>query len=221
MTSWDKATRAIGRVQPATLNIAREVFDAAKAAGHDIHTIWGMGSSSEHSTGRALDFMVSNQAAGDFIRNYVWKHRKRLRLRHVIWWQRITSTVTSPGVVRKMKDRGNSTANHMDHPHIFVMSGAYQAPSGSQKPPTSTKPPAKEEWRGKRVVAKTDVRFYKNPGWHPNNRTHGILKPNQGFKGGIHRKIRVGNGWQYEVSNSNGHRFYITASSKFVDLRPK
>ena len=126
--SWDYVSSRLGNVPPATLSIAKEIYEAADEEGHEIWFMWGMGRSSEHSTGRALDFMVRNKAAGDWIRNYVWANRKRLRLRHVIWWQRITSTVVSPGVVRMMHDRGNNTANHKDHPHIFVFPGAYQAP---------------------------------------------------------------------------------------------
>ncbi|MCA1806422.1 MAG: hypothetical protein LC687_00950 [Actinobacteria bacterium] len=129
--SWEYASSKLGNVKPATRSIAKELYDAAEAAGHEIWFIWGMGPSSEHSTGRALDLMVRNKDAGDFLRNYVWKNRKRLRLQHVIWWQAITSTVTRPGVVRRMSDRGNSTANHKDHPHILVLPGAYQPPENS------------------------------------------------------------------------------------------
>ena len=76
-------------------------------------------------------------------------------------------------------------------------------------------------WRGKRVVARTRVRFYTSKGWYPSNRTAGILDPGWGFRGGIHRKEQVGNGFQYQVSNSNGDRFWITASERFVRLVDK
>jgi hypothetical protein len=105
--------------------------------------MWGMGSSSEHATGRALDFMVRNEAAGDWIRNYIWNNRKRLRLQHVIWEQHITSTVTSPGVRRKMADRGSVTENHMDHVHVLFFSGSYQKPSDSGSGSGSTSPSKK------------------------------------------------------------------------------
>lgn len=142
MSNWDHVSSRLGNIQPATRSIAKEIYDAAAAAGHEIWFMWGMGASSEHATGRALDLMVRNKAAGDWIRNYVWANRARLRLRHVIWWQAITSTVVQPGVVRRMADRGNPTANHMDHPHIFVLPGAYQPPAnqpsqGSQQDVTT------------------------------------------------------------------------------------
>lgn len=129
MSNWDYVSSKLGSIQSATESIAKEIYDAAQAAGHDIWFMWGMGSSKEHSTGRALDLMVSSKAEGDWIRNYIWRNRKRLRLRHVIWWQRITSTVTQPGVVRKMSDRGNVTANHKDHIHVLFNAGSYQAPA--------------------------------------------------------------------------------------------
>lgn len=128
----------LGKIQPATKSISKEIFDAAKEAGHEIWYMWGMGTSSEHATGRALDLMVRNEAAGDWIRNYIWKHRKRLRLQHVIWEQHITSTVTQPGVRRKMADRGSVTENHYDHVHVLFFAGSYQSPS-SPDPSTPDK----------------------------------------------------------------------------------
>ena len=38
------------------------------------------------------------------------------------------------------------------------------------------------------------------------------------FAGGIHDKRKVGGGEQYQVSNSNGDRYWITASPRFVQL---
>jgi hypothetical protein len=134
MSTWESVSAKIGNVEAATKSIAKEIYEAAKKAGHDVWFIWGMGTSTEHRTGRALDLMVRNEAAGDFVRNYIWANRKRLRLRHVIWEQHITSTVVSPGERRKMEDRGNSTANHYDHNHAWFFAGAYQ------KPPTTPSP---------------------------------------------------------------------------------
>lgn len=137
--TYKTVSAKLGKVQPATRAISEEIFNAAKAAGHEIWYMWGMGSSSEHATGRALDLMVRNEAAGDWIRNYIWKHRKRLRLQHVIWEQHITSTVTQPGVRRKMEDRGSVTENHYDHIHVLFFAGSYQKPStggGSDSTPT-------------------------------------------------------------------------------------
>lgn len=140
MTTWTYASSKLGNIKPETRSIAKELFEVAQRNGHDVWFIWGMGSSSEHRTGLALDLMVRNKAAGDFVRDYIWTHRKRLRLRHVIWWQTITSTVVSPGVVRQMADRGNDTKNHKDHIHVWFYAGTYQPPKVA-RPPTSTTNP--------------------------------------------------------------------------------
>lgn len=137
--SYATVSAKLGKVKPETKSISKEIFDAAKSAGHEIWYMWGMGSSSEHATGRALDFMVRNEKAGDWIRNYIWTHRKRLRLLHVIWEQHITSTVTQPGARRKMADRGDVTQNHMDHVHVLFFAGSYQKPGGSTVPSTPSK----------------------------------------------------------------------------------
>lgn len=129
--SWAYVSSRLGDVPAATRSIAKEIYDAAQKAGHDIWFMWGMGTSQEHRTGRALDLMVRSNSAGDWVRNYIWSNRKRLRLIHVIWEQHITSTVTRPGVRVKMADRGNPTANHYDHNHAWFFPGAYQPPAGS------------------------------------------------------------------------------------------
>lgn len=150
----------LGKVNPATKLKAIEIIKAAAKAGHDIWFVWGVGGG-EHSAppGLALDLMVRNEAAGDWVRNYIWANRARLRLRHVIWEQHITSTVTSPGVRRKMADRGTKTKNHYDHNHVRFLEGAYVAPTGTKTPapvPTegSTDDPTLERGdTGRRVAA--------------------------------------------------------------------
>lgn len=134
MTSFAYASSKLGRVDPETRAIAQEIFNAAAKAGHDIWFMWGMGGGSEHGSGNSLDLMVRNNAAGDFIRNYIWANRERLRLIHVIWEQHITSTRVQPGVRRKMADRGSVTENHMDHVHVWFYPGTYRAPAGASKP---------------------------------------------------------------------------------------
>lgn len=141
MSEWSHVSSKFGNVSAAGWAIAHEIWEAAKAAGHDVWFIWGDGPDPDHSFNKqkrpVFDFMVRNEAAGDFVRDYMWANRQRLRLKHVIWEQHITSTVVQPGVRRKMADRGNPTANHMDHPHAEFFPGDYQAPTHSvpQQPP--------------------------------------------------------------------------------------
>lgn len=127
-----KAERAAHRDRNA------EAAEAAEAAGHPITVVWGLNPAStpEHSAGTALDLMVyQDRAAGDWIANYLWTNRGRLGLRWIIWRRRIRST--SPGKPtswRAMADRGNPTANHMDHPHINFQVRDYVPPLGLTVP---------------------------------------------------------------------------------------
>lgn len=129
MTTWEHASSKLGAVSPKCRLIAREVFDAAQSAGHDVWFLWGDGSTPDHVYNRqgrpVLDFMVKTKAAGDWVRNYIWENRHRLGLKHVIWAQHITSTTVQPGMKRKMADRGNPTANHFDHNHAEWFAGEY------------------------------------------------------------------------------------------------
>lgn len=155
MNSLAFVTSKLGNVQSKTRSIATEVYNAARKNGHEVWFMWGMGGGKEHGSGYALDFMVRNEAGGDFVRNYLWANRKRLGLRHVIWEQHITSTVVSPGVRRKMSDRGNSTENHYDHNHAWFFPGTYIAPpkSGGAKPAPVKKPPTKKPVKKVRTLA--------------------------------------------------------------------
>jgi hypothetical protein len=138
VTTWEHASESLSKVDGATRKRAREIFDAAQAAGYDIWYMWGYDSSpsnTEHHSGRALDLMVKNHETGQWVRDYIWRNRERLHLQHVIWEQHITSTVTQPGVVRKMADRGSPTENHMDHNHALFFDADYVAP-GSTTPST-------------------------------------------------------------------------------------
>lgn len=154
MNSLGHVTSKLGNVDPATRSIAAELYSASKAAGHEIWFMWGMGEGKEHGSGNALDLMIRNEAGGDFVRNYIWANRARLRLRHVIWEQHITSTLVKPGVRRKMPDRGNATENHYDHVHVWFFDGAYVAPpsgAGAQAA-TGLMAPSPKPTAGKRTL---------------------------------------------------------------------
>jgi hypothetical protein len=138
MSDWSYVSSKLGNVTPKARSIAQEVFEAAKEAGHDVWFIWGDGKDMDHSLNHThgrpvLDFMVRNIGALRWVRNYVWEHRARLGLKHVIAEQHITSTVVSPGVRRKMADRGDATANHYDHAHVEWYGGGYVG-----RPPATT-----------------------------------------------------------------------------------
>lgn len=144
--SIDYLMSKTGPLEPATRQKCIEIIKAAQAAGHVVRFVWGYDpnpGNPEHHSRRALDIMVNTEAAGDFIRNYIWANRKRFALRHVIWEQHITSTVVQPGVRRKMANRGNTTANHYDHNHVlFNPQSSYSPPSGPAPKPKPVKKPS-------------------------------------------------------------------------------
>jgi hypothetical protein len=71
----------------------------------------------EHSTGQAVDFMISSRAEGDAIAAWVQAHVGEFNVQYVIWRQRYWA----PGAGwDPMADRGSPTANHMDHVHVTV-----------------------------------------------------------------------------------------------------
>ncbi|GAA3193875.1 coiled-coil domain-containing protein [Nonomuraea roseoviolacea] len=81
----------------------------------------------EHPLGRACDFMLSRGgsmpsaaevARGNEIAAWAIKNSKRLGIMYIIYRQRIWHART--GTWRTMSDRGGTTANHYDHPHISV-----------------------------------------------------------------------------------------------------
>lgn len=118
----------IGPVLAPTLNIAHRVLAHLEMIGHPLPNhpdtgypvIWGVGSSSEHATKRALDLMVTaNPEIGVLISEYLWDRRNEFGLIHIIFRQHIRSTRVDPGVNRLMPDRGTPTENHMDHVHAF------------------------------------------------------------------------------------------------------
>lgn len=142
--SYAEISGQLGKITGPTKSKSKEIYDAAIAAGHSVRYLWGYDpnkSNTEHHSGRSLDFMVYDKTTGKFIRDYIWKNRKRLGLQHVIWDQHITSTTTQPGKIRLMADRGNPTANHKDHVHVLFFTGAYEKPSDGG---TDPKPPTKK-----------------------------------------------------------------------------
>jgi hypothetical protein len=108
-----------GGVRPQAQAAANAVVSNVPGAGGI--TIGGTRASAAdpggHPSGLALDYMVGSDAGlGDAIVAYHIAHWDELGVEYIIWQQRMLS---SPGSSWKMmEDRGGSTANHMDHPHV-------------------------------------------------------------------------------------------------------
>jgi hypothetical protein len=74
----------------------------------------------EHSTGRAIDFKVSDSSLGQAVADWCRAHAGELGLSDIIWSQRIWTAQRSGEGWRSMEDRGSATANHYDHVHVQV-----------------------------------------------------------------------------------------------------
>ena len=68
----------------------------------------------EHSTGQAVDLMISGQSQGDAVAAFVQAHAGELNVKYIIWRQRYWEP---GGSWELMEDRGSPTANHMAHVH--------------------------------------------------------------------------------------------------------
>ena len=71
----------------------------------------------EHSTGQAVDFMISSQSQGDAIAAFVQNHVSEFNVQYIIWRQRYWEPGSSWD---PMEDRGSITQNHYDHVHVTV-----------------------------------------------------------------------------------------------------
>jgi len=74
---------------------------------------------SYHSSGRALDAMISGSRGWEVAR-WVRANARQLGVSEVIFSQRIWTVQRGSEGWRSMPDRGSATANHFDHVHVSV-----------------------------------------------------------------------------------------------------
>lgn len=74
---------------------------------------------SYHSSGRAIDVMVSGSRGWD-VAHYLQRNASKLGVTEVIYQRRIWTTQRSSEGWRWMADRGSVSANHYDHVHVTV-----------------------------------------------------------------------------------------------------
>ncbi len=77
------------------------------------------GSGGEHSTGKALDIMVSG-AVGVDVAAWLKANFATFGITEIIYQQKIWTTQRASEGWRAMADRGSATANHYDHIHVLV-----------------------------------------------------------------------------------------------------
>ena len=137
-STLNQAMSTLGAVTGATWAKAEATWLACRLAlGRAPGVLWGKGSSSEHATGRAVDFMVTQHGAGldsamgRWITDYLLAKASDWDLAWVIWAQRL---YYPDGSSYLMEDRGSTTENHYDHPHAYwrsdrLITGTKPAPS--------------------------------------------------------------------------------------------
>ena len=137
-STLNQAMSTLGAITDATRAKAEATWLACHLAlGRNPGVLWGKGSSSEHATGRAVDFMVTQHGAGldsamgRWITDYLLAKASDWDLAWVIWAQRL---YYPDGSSYLMEDRGSTTENHYDHPHAYwrsdrLITGTKPAPS--------------------------------------------------------------------------------------------
>ena len=137
MGDFTKPLSTLGNVTPNTRAKAIAVMEHCESRlGRWPGVLWGVGSSSEHATGRAVDFMISQNGRGldtelgNVIADYLLDNGDRFGVAWLIWRQRIYPAygsfvtygnfIANPGGGwRLTEDRGSTTQNHYDHIHVL------------------------------------------------------------------------------------------------------
>ena len=177
-------------------NASQIIWDLARKLNAEVarYAIWiGRGwdpKSTEHATGRALDIMVSvkvntrptdtQKARGDKLAAYLVKHARTMRIRHIIWNERIYRTRYGawgplPLTATRSKNYAYGHSDwHRDHLHVWLEDTAGVIPtetiildSGSTAPtPTAPGLPSSgaDGWDGKSFPC---AATFKNGVKHP------------------------------------------------------
>jgi hypothetical protein len=105
-------------VESGLTSSAVYVYRSVCHAFPEITSYGGWDAHGEHSSGKAIDIMTSDQALGDQIAAYLQSHASELNLYDVIWWDQIWTPERASEGWRAYGDHGSPTANHMDHVHV-------------------------------------------------------------------------------------------------------
>lgn len=128
--SMASAFSKLGKITSATRDRAEELWTYAASKGYELTRLWGIGTrGSEHPSGRALDLMITGpglgKVVGNLLASYLWKNRKRLAVKWIIWDGHIRST--SPGKSGQWEPY-HGASDHSDHVHVFFGTAGYVAP---------------------------------------------------------------------------------------------
>jgi len=107
-------------IESGLTSAAVRMYRAVCAAFPALTTYGGWDDHGEHSSGRAIDFMISDPALGEAVAEWLRAHAAELGIYNVIWAQHIYTPERGSEGWRPMSDRGSATANHYDHVHASV-----------------------------------------------------------------------------------------------------
>ncbi|QLQ10226.1 MAG: SH3 domain-containing protein [Nocardioidaceae bacterium] len=99
---------------------AVRMYRAVCAAFPALSSYGGWDNHGEHTSGRAIDFMITDPALGKAVAEWLRAHAAELNLYNVIWAQQIYTQERGGEGWRWMSNRGSATANHYDHVHASV-----------------------------------------------------------------------------------------------------
>lgn len=123
--------RNLSSVRPGVRTLVEHVYGAL---GSHWPAMWvGQGWSStggkEHQTGRAVDLIIGKlgtkasgdvKAQGDKLAEWLWKNRKPLQIRGIIWYGRLIGYSYPEQGWRIYRDQGSISGNHYDHIHVMT-----------------------------------------------------------------------------------------------------
>ena len=121
----------IGSVAPVTRALAEEIYRVTRTIAPTIWIGQGKGPSTEHSTGLALDVMVSEKRdtlpsaaqkkGGDALVALLVASAKTLHIQHILWDGKIYRTRNSAWGILPNRTANSSISDwHYDHIHIFL-----------------------------------------------------------------------------------------------------
>lgn len=103
-----------------TQEASRRIVRDCKSEGHPVDHVWGYSSSprSDHRNRRCVDFMINSRVDGDWIRDYLTRWERQLKIRYIIWWGHQWRDYAKSGVPWHAWMRYYGSNQHHDHLHV-------------------------------------------------------------------------------------------------------
>jgi len=127
--SWVLSLIPFG-VKDNVRTIAAEIVGESQRARHPIRNVSGYASWPDHNNRRCVDFMVVDQADGDWVSSYLVRNSTRLGVEFLIWnrrvWRSYRHGLIPPG---KWVHYSLTRNPHTDHNHVQFTEKPYVRPT--------------------------------------------------------------------------------------------